>query len=66
MYKDVMCVAVPRYVRYDFSILSYNYGTARFKLDTRECSTRVCFVTRSEYFCEISRVYNYCTRNCRA
>ena len=42
------------------------YGTARFKLDTRECSTRVCFVTRSKYFCEISRVYNYCTRNCRA
>ena len=34
------------------------YGTARFKLDTRECSTRVYFVTRSECFCEISRVCN--------
>ena len=42
------------------------YGTARFKLDTRECSTRVCFVTCSECFCEIWCVYNYCTRNCRA
>ena len=26
------------------------YGTARFKLDTCECSTRVYFVTRSECF----------------
>ena len=26
------------------------YGTAQFKLDTRECSTRVYFVTRSECF----------------
>ena len=45
---------------------SLKYGTARFKLDTCECSTRVYFVTRSECFCEISRVCNYCTRNCRA
>ena len=42
------------------------YGTARFKLDTRECSTHMYFVTRSECFCEILRVCNYCTRNCRA
>ena len=27
-----------------------SYGTARFKLDTRECSTRVYYVTRSECF----------------
>ena len=56
-------VSLPNVSRYgDISI----YGTARFKLDTRECSTRVYFVTRSECFCEISRVCNYCTRNCRA
>ena len=36
--------------------LNAGYGTARFKLDTRECSTRV-FCDSFRVFCEISRVY---------
>ena len=42
------------------------YGTARFKLHTRECITRVYLVTTVEYFRKSHMFEDTCTANSRA